>query len=529
MDDARPWASAFAVRGGCFSAVGADAAMDAHIGPGTTVLDAHGAFVMPGLLDSHCHAFEAARADLYEIRLSATDDLDGIIRSVRNAPGRLPQGGWLKGAGWSVRLIEEMRRPEALAALDEVTGERPTVLRDSSHHAMFANSAALALAGVSNGAVDAKGGRVDRRADGSLSGLLFEEACGLIDRAVPLDEPDARRRAALQAVALYNSVGVTGFVQAATSEMTMQLFSELDREGSLSAWIATCIATDTILTPEREGIGAQTIARRNAYRSDHLSVDFVKFFMDGVPGARTASFLAPYAPLDGVRAEPAPFHSAESLYRLIQPLDAEGIHVKIHAVGDRAIRETLDAIAAVRRENGSGPQHSIAHVSYIEKSDIPRLAELDVAADFCPPLWFPNPILRANAVALGDSRGEDAWSIGDIVGSGATAVLGTDWPIVPSPSPWPGLSALVTRKDPARRTPDSFRPDQALTLQQALRLCTCNVAAYMRFGDRTGSIAAGKSADFIMLDRDIFAIPPEDIAETRVSQTYFGGRQVHAL
>ncbi|MBD0417438.1 amidohydrolase [Tianweitania sp. Rool2] len=507
--------------------MGASEAVDTHIGRETEVVDGLGAFVMPGLLDSHCHAVEAARADLYEVRLSGTDGLDDVIRSVGDALTRLAGKGWLKGAGWSIRLIDQMRLPGALAALDQVTADRPMVLRDSSHHAMFANSAALRIADVS--AADVKGGLVDRRADGSLSGLLFEDACGLIDRAIPLDEDAVRRRSALHAVSTYNSFGVTGFVQAATTEMTMKLFSDLDREGSLSAWVATCIATDTILTPEREGIGAETIARRNTYRSHHVVVDFVKFFMDGVPGARTASFLSPYALREGVGAEPAPFHSAEALSRLIQPLDANGIHVKVHAVGDRAIRETLDAIASVRHQNGGGgPQHSIAHLSYISDADIPRLRELDVAADLCPPLWFPNAILQANAVALGNERADRAWPIGDILRSGATAVLGTDWPIVSSPNPWPGLAALVTREDPSRCVSGVFRPDQALTLQQALRLCTCNVAAYMGIGDRTGSIACGKSADFAFLDRNLLEVRPQDIADTRVSKTYFGGRLVYS-
>ncbi len=526
MDETRPWASAFAVRGGRLVAIGSNQDVEPLLGSGTEVVDADGKTVLPGLIDCHAHAFEGARADLYEVPISPAADLGALIDAAGSVARKVERGQWVKGAGWSVgKLIDVLSQKPALAVFDEATGDRPTVLRDSSHHAVFANSAAMRMAGVTPDSVGKSAALVGKHADGGLSGLFFETACELIDKAIPLPSDEQRRTIARRAAAIYHGFGVTGFVQAATSEVTLDAYRSLDRDDDLNVWIAACIATNTLITPEREGVGAAVIARRNAYRSAHVAVDFVKFFMDGVPGARTASFHDPYRnPAGGSLESPPPFHSAADLYDLMRPLDADGIQVKVHAVGDRAIRETLDAFEAVREANGPGPQHSIAHLSYIAEEEIPRLARLNVAADFCPALWFPNPILHANDLVLADGRGAKAWPIGDVVRSGALSMLGTDWPIAPTANPWLGLAGLVTRSDPRRETPGVFRPKQALTLAEALPLCTINVARHMGFERETGSLSLGKSADFILLDRDLFAIEPEAIADTIVRQTYFGGR-----
>lgn len=529
MDKTRPWASAFAVRDGRLVAIGSCQDVEPLLGTGTEVVDGDGKTVLPGLIDGHAHAFEGARADLYEVRLSPAMDLGALTDAVGSAARKVESGEWLKGAGWGVgKLIDVLSQKPALAALDDATGDRPTVLRDSSHHAMFANSAAMRIAGVSPDAVGESAALIGRHADGALSGLFFETACELIDRAIPLPSAEKRRTIARRAASIYHGFGVTGFVQAATSEVTLDAYKSLDQDDELNVWIAACIATNTLITPEREGVGAAAIARRDAYRSAHIAVDFVKFFMDGVPGARTASFHEPYTnPAGGTVESPPPFHSAADLYELVRPLDAEGIQVKVHAVGDRAIHETLDAFEAVRGANGPGPQHSIAHLSYIDEAEIPRLARLNVAADFCPPLWFPNPILHANDLVLADSRGSTAWPTGDIVRSGARSMLGTDWPIAPTANPWLGLAGLVTRSDPRRETPGVFRREQALALSEALPLCTINVARHMGFERETGSLSLGKSADFILLDRDLFAIEPDAIADTIVRRTYFAGRVMH--
>jgi predicted amidohydrolase YtcJ len=530
MDPALPWASALAVQNGRFSEIGDESRVTSLVGPETRVVDAKGGLILPGLMDSHTHAFEGARADLFEIRIPATSTLEEIIEAVRPAAARVPSGRWLKGAGWHVRnLIAQISTKPSLAMLDEATGDCPTMLRDSSHHTAFANSAAMRLAGVTPQTPNPEDGWIVKDADGDLTGIFLEKACALLEKAIPAASESENQTTAQRAIAIFNSFGLTGFVHAATSETTMRAFKRLDDAGKLSAWIATCISTDSLLTPERDGIGEVAIANRGKYRSAHIAVDFVKYFMDGVPGTRTAAFIEPYLSSDGSPpSHPLPFHSVKQLRDHIAPLDKQGIHVKIHAVGDQAIRYTLDAIEEVRRINGRpGPQHSIAHLGYITESDIPRLAELNILADFCPPLWFPNPSMKGNAAVLGPERGGRSQATGDVLKSGAAVAFGTDWPIIPTPNPWTGLSGLITRKDPTGKIPGIYRPEQAITLEQALPLCTINVAKSMGFGEHAGSITKGKSADFILPDRNLFEIAPEDIAGTKVLQTYFAGQLVH--
>lgn len=530
VDRTRTWASALAVRDGKFLSIGSEEDVEPFVGPRTEVLDAGGRLILPGLLDCHCHAFEGSRGLLFELQLSPGDDFSALIEKVRTAALRLDGGQWLTGGGWNARLlIDILSHSRSLQRLDEVTGDHPTVLRDTTRHAVFANTAAMRSAGLLDGSVAIGEADAVRCEDGSLSGLFVEGGCGLLERCIPPLPDGKRREIALHAASIYNALGVTGFTHAVTSEATMRTFKELDEAGALTVWVATCIATDTAIVPEYDGVGHGVIERRHACRSQHVSVDFVKYFMDGVPGARTAAFEKPYEKeADGAVLHARPLYTVAELRDRILPHDAAGLHVKVHTVGDQATHDALDAIEEVRRMNGhEGPLHSLAHVGHIRPADIPRLAQLRVMADLCPPYWFPGPVMQNTLQILGEERASRAWPIGDIVKSGALAAFGTDWPVVATPSPWRGLAGIVTRRDPSGAAPGAFREDQALNLEQALRLCTINVAESMGFGNQTGSISVGKSADFILLDQDIFAISPIRIADTRVLKTYFAGRLVH--
>lgn len=202
--------------------------------------------------------------------------------------------------------------------------------------------------------------------------------------------------------------------------------------------------------------------------------------------------------------------------------------VKVHAIGDRAISDVLDAIASVRAANGEGPLHHIAHMNYIRRADIARLPALGVVADFSPPIWFPNPGRARMTSLLGAERVERTWLIRDVVESGAIVGAGSDWPCMTlSPTPWLALSTMLTRRNPELPELGVHGPDQRISLDTAIRLFTINPAIAMGISSDTGSLTVGKSADFIVLDRDIFGIEPEAIAETVVSATYFEGRLVH--
>lgn len=531
VDPLRRWVEAFAVKDGVIIRVGSRADIGKLIGPQTETLDAEGRMVLPGIIDAHTHCYEGARAELFELQLPPGASFDMMLESVREARASRKDGTWIVGGAWSSALAPQLSSLDSLAAYDRATGDCPTVLRELSYHARYANSAAMRRAGIDRSTPDPDNGKIVRAADGTPIGLLLEAACGLIDSTVPPYPLSDQKAAARHAVAKYHSFGVTGFTHAVTSEATMKVFKELDDSNGLQAWVATCIATESLITPQRDGIGEGVIARRNSHASRHVAVNFVKYFMDGVPATRTAAFMEPYVASDGApELLMEPFHAVQQLSDLIVPLDARGIHVKVHAIGDRAIHDVLDAIENVRKRNGqNGPQHQIAHLSHILPSDVPRLAELNVMADLCPPLWFPNATIARNRAVLGAERAYRSWPVRSLLEAGAHVCIGTDWPaLAPSPNPWPGMSALITREDPEGLFSGQLGPEQAIDLSATIPLYTLNPAISMGFGELTGSIAVGKSADFIILDRNLFEIPPREISETRVSQTYFAGRKVYA-
>ena len=209
-------------------------------------------------------------------------------------------------------------------------------------------------------------------------------------------------------------------------------------------------------------------------------------------------------------------------------LDALGLTVKMHATGDAALRAGLDAIAAARKANGdSGLRHEIAHAELASPEDIARFKPLGAIAELSPILWYPSPLVQMMAEVIGRERANHFWPIKSMRDAGVLMVYGSDWPsVVPSPSPWPGIEAMVTRRDPYGKEPGALAPEQAIPLGDALAIFTRNGASALRLERETGSIEPGKSADLIVLDRNLFEIAPEEISETQVLETVFEGRVV---
>jgi predicted amidohydrolase YtcJ len=210
-------------------------------------------------------------------------------------------------------------------------------------------------------------------------------------------------------------------------------------------------------------------------------------------------------------------------------LDKRGYTVKIHTAGDRSVRIALDAIEATREAIGNkDKRHELAHAGYIDAIDLPRFAELNAVADLCPVIWHPSPIIDAVISAVGRERGERYWPVRDLVDSGAPLLAGSDWPsAVPDANPWSGIEAFVTRRDPRGDAEGALWPEQAITLEEAIEIYTMHGARAMRMEDRIGSIEVGKLADIIVLERNIFEIPIDEVADTQIMQTYFEGRLVY--
>ncbi|TPI60144.1 amidohydrolase [Mesorhizobium sp. B3-1-3] len=534
LDRKRPWASAVAVKGGRIVAVGEGADVAALMGSATRVVDLKGAMMMPGIVDVHAHLMMGGQAELFELRFPPTGSLETLIARVGEAAAKAPEGSWIIGGQWGSDLLPKLNRLEALAAFDRVSQGRPVMLRDDTYHNRWVNSQALGLAGLSASSPDPEKGSIGRDpATGALTGMMIESAAGIVERTIAqsghyTEEMD--RAAMARSIATLNSYGVTAFLDAAAMQPILAALKGLDDRGELTAWSVS--AMPAVEPSFMFGIaGDELIALREQYRGAHAKPDFVKIFLDGVPGARTAAFHEPYTkdPVLGCCFRGSTIVTVPELIRWIGKCEKLGLGVKIHCAGDAAVSQALDAIDVARSFNGPTKlKHHIAHASYIAPHDIARFAELGVVADLSPFLWYPTSFLEGHKQTMGEARALRFWPNKDLLAAGALLAGGSDWPVMPNPDPWDGIEGLVTRRNPSGEFPGaSLWPEQAIDIATALEIFTINSARAIGLAETVGSIEIGKSADLIVLDRNVLETPAEDLADTKVLTTWFEGRVVY--
>ena len=534
LDRKRPWASAVAVKGGRIIAVGEPADVSGLSGSFTRVVDLKGAMMMPGIVDVHAHLMMGGMAELFELRVPPTASFETLIARVGEVAAKTPEGSWIIGGQWGSDLLPKLNTLDALAALDRASQGRPVMLRDDTYHNRWINSAALALAGLSAASADPEKGSIGRDAvTGALTGMMIETAAGIIERTIALSGhyTDEMGRAAMaRSIATLNSYGVTAFLDAAAMQPVLASLKGLDDRGELTAWSVS--AMPAVEPSFMFGIaGDELISLREQYRGVHAKPDFVKIFLDGVPGARTAAFHEPYTkdPVLGCCFRGSTIVTVPELIRWVGKCEKLGLGVKIHCAGDAAVSQALDAIDVVRSFNGPAKMmHHIAHASYIAPDDIARFAELGVVADLSPFLWYPTSFLEGHKQTMGEARALRFWPNKDLLAAGALLAGGSDWPVMPNPDPWDGIEGLVTRRNPSGEFPGAaLWPEQAIDVATALEIFTINSARAIGLGDTVGSIEIGKSADLIVLDRNVLETPASDLADTKVLTTWFEGRVVY--
>lgn len=529
VDPVRPDAQAFAVRDGRIAAIGTRAEVDALRGDGTRVLELGGAAVYPGFADVHNHHALAGRTELFELTLPPSLTLDEILDRVREKAATLPDDAWIIGGVVASTMLPSLQSTAVRLRLDEAAGGRPVVIAEDSRHNRWANSRALELAGIGPGSTPAGGVTILDAEDGTPTGVLLEAA------GIPVQEAYDRsgglsaaqhRAASAHGVHLANSYGITAFQDAGVSIDILGALQALDTDGELNAWVvSSLLVNDEIFG--FDPIGSALIARGEEFRTGHHRPDFVKIFLDGVPPARTASFLEPYVP---DAAHGAHFHGEttmtfDELYGWLRQVAERGLGAKVHCTGDGSARLVLDVAEQLRAEGFATPIQ-IAHGQFLADEDIPRLAALDVVADISPFIWFPGVIPQMLTEVLGE-RAEHSQPNRALIDAGALVAGGSDWPVSESPNPLEGIQGLVTRADPLRRAPGTLWPEQAITAEEALQVFTRNAAVAMGLGSETGSLEVGKSADFVVLDRDAIAGPADAIIDARVLSTWFAGREVY--
>ncbi|TDC93491.1 amidohydrolase [Saccharopolyspora aridisoli] len=530
QDPGRPWAEALAVRDGKIVAVGSAAEAEAFTGPDTQVHDAGGAMIMPGLIDGHVHLNLGGSQAAFELPLAPTDDLDTILGRIGEWAAGLGPDAWVVGGIVGSTVLDGLADAAVLARLDEASGGRPVLLRDDSMHNRWVNSRALALMGVGPASADPDGGRYVRDGNGCLTGVLHESASAEAEAAFTRSITDVQARtdtAVATAIETLNSYGVTSAQEAATMLGSARALAALEASGGLNARVVLSMPVRPFL--EDGLVGEELIAEVAELRGELVRPDFVKIVMDGVPMTRTTALLSPYR--CGHGAEPTQGEMYWTLDDLVAQLKrcAElGLGAKLHATGDASARRVLDAAERLRNETASGIRLQIAHAEFVHPDDVPRFAEVNVVADLSPYIWYPSVIQDSIAEQVEPGLVESSWPMRDLVDSGAVVAAGSDWPCAaPTPDPWTGLETLVTRRNPDERFPGTLNPKQELTLEEAIAAFTSNPADALGIGDIAGRLAPGCSADFIVLDRNLFEIDPRDIHATRVQRTYFAGRLVH--
>jgi len=528
MDPANPTAEAMAIGGGRILALGNATALEGLCGPGTRRVDLGGRMVMPGVIDFHMHLLTSMTTRLYSTPLDPADDFSAVLAKVGAAakvPGRRE---WVTAGPYGPAALEAMERPGALAALDAASQGRPVSLTHVSAHGRFANTEALARAGIDATTPNPPDGEIVRDAAGQATGLLHETASWPVRDAIPALTDAEMLQVARDAMGYLNGLGLTGFADASATLDMLRTFRALDDEGRLTCWAGFNLALSPTSMGYDPAEAAELRRTRKALCGPHMVADFAKIFLDGVPSLRTAAMLEPYVTAPPGEPPIAMMLDSGQLADAIADFDAEGIGVKVHAIGDRAILTVLDAVERVRARNGAGVQHQIAHGQFIRQQDIPRLQALNVLADMNPPLWFPNSASLTHERVVGNERYAQAWPIRDMVASGADIAVGSDWMTISAElDPWLSLCGMVTRRDGSGRFPGAHRLDQALSVEEALPLYTRGPARALRIGDRTGQLSPGFSADLIVLDRDVTRINPVEIAGTQVIATVFEGRVVH--
>lgn len=530
VDANNSWAEAIAVSNGRIVAVGKNDEIEALRGPSTRVVDLGGRMVMPGIQDMHGHPMQAGDAHFYQCSFPFSYTMEQIVAKVRSCAAGTPKGAWIRGGQWAQELLVSKTVPHR-AILDAITTDHPVFLGDSTVHDAWLNSKALEAMGIDRRTPNPAGGVIDRDAAGDPTGILHDNATFRAMHTLPARTPEEYATAARWAMQQMNAVGVTSIKDALVDSHALRAYRDLDRAGDLTMRVATSLAWKASWTEphERE---LENIASRGDYRTDRIGTDFIKIFLDGIPPTRTAAMLDPYLPdaTHGNAFTGHLIHTPADLTADVTALDRQGLTVKVHATGDRAVRVALDAFEAARMANGaSDRRHEISHAELVHPSDIPRFKALNVAAEMCPILWYRSPLVEVMAGIVGETKANRFWPTRSLVESGALVIYGSDWPsVVPDPSPWPGIESMVTRRDPYSNGGEPLWAEQAIDLASVIRIFTQNGAIAARLGDQAGSLAVGKAADFIVLDRNIFRIPIEQVSETRVVSTVIAGEEVYA-
>ncbi len=501
-------ATAMAISGDTLIEIGSDIDMEAFIGPNTQLMDMEGAFITPGFIDSHVHLMMGGNA-LLSVELRDADTPEEFIKRITEYAAALKPGAWVLEGNWDHTLWGGALPKKEW--IDEFTKQNPVALYRLDGHMILANSLALELAGIDKNTPEIVGGEIVRHTDGTPTGILKDNAMNVVFEKITPMTLVQKENALGEAMDYLLSNGVTS-VHDVDSLGTYAVAKKIKKEGKLAIRIYA-------INP----LNHWNKRYEGSLQSDfYLKTGGLKGFVDGSLGSHTAAFRTPYT--DKPTDSGFFINSEEKLYEWIKTADKENLQVLVHAIGDRAIHSILDIFEKVSEEEGiKDRRFRIEHVQHIEPKDIPRLSHLNIIASMQP--YHAIDDGRWAEELIGPERVKTTYAFKDLLDAKTVLTFGSDWPVAPA-TPLEGIYAAVTRRTLDDKNPEGWVPVQKITAEEALLAYTKNGAFASFEEDLKGTLEPGKLADFVVLDKNILNVMPNQIKNIRVLQTFVGGKKV---
>lgn len=531
VNDQQPWAEAMVIENGRIIAVGDESAVKPYMDH-TPVVDLQGRLVLPGFIDEHVHpdmyAERLMNINLIPAEMTWEQQKEAIATFATDNPGT----GWLMGGtlNWlhdGGKDIQDTGVASHHSTLDALVPDRPIMLLEQGGHSVLVNRAGLEALGITDKIHNPKGGVIVQDSQGRPTGVLRERAATMAYEAAMADQPRGRElieQGIKPVFAKLNQFGITSISDSWARHYVIDAYKQMAENSELNVRVKAYVANPgEWVSPESKKAAANVIESHKDYKfGNWLSTDGVKFVLDGSAGGQTIVMVDPYEGTDDVHG--GPWRTDLSYFReKFLEYDAMGLSIKMHAIGSQAIREALDVVAEAR-QNGSKRNHTIAHTVFVHPDDRKRFKDLNVTAEFSPYFWHTGPVWKMLESELGEHRIGWVFPFQTMVDLGINVAIGSDWPAVDSPNPFPAIESMITRQKPG--STDTPTHKERVSLSTAIKAMTLGGAYAQGREDLVGSIEVGKLADFIVLDRNLFEIDVNQIHQAEVVQTVVDGRIV---
>lgn len=496
-------------------AVGSAAEVNAKA-PGARRVDVQGRTVLPGLIDAHGHVFGLGQM-LTQLDLSQATSLEGALKAIGDYARANPGQGWLRGRGWNQENWKLGRFPTALD-VDAVVSDRPVWFERVDGHAGWANSRALAAAGITDQTPDPAGGKIMRDANGKATGVLVDAAQELVTKVLPAQTEAEGRMALDRALGAMAKVGITSTHDAGLGVSEDRLYRAYADQGKLTARIYGMIGGT-----EKDFDALSKSGPLKTYGNDMYALRAVKLYSDGALGSRGAALIKPYS--DEPHSHGLLFYKLDQMDAMMKKAMTRGYQVNVHAIGDAGNHQILDIYQKELAATKSASQrHRIEHAQVVTQADLRRFKTLGIIPSMQPTHATSDKNMAETRVGPERIKGAYAWRT--FLHQGSRIACGSDFP-VESPNPFFGIHAAVTRMDHAGQPVAGWHPEQAMSLKEAFRCFTLDAAYAGHAENSLGSLEPGKWADFIVIDQDLFKMPTYDIHKVGVLQTWVGGKAVY--